>query len=1177
MVESSTTWSTPGYPRSYESFTTATWVLKAQDPDQQVKLVVVGGRSEECCDKLEVYSNKTKLGEVSGLLLNPREFKSIDGRLDFYFRSDYVREYPGFHGYFQLDTSSDGFVLTASEEHQNFTTPGFPLNYGKKTSFECQIRAPQGMQVHFLVVRGQTEACCDKLEIRSNDVLIGTVSGQITAPKRFVSTNGILDLRFYSDSALEFEGIYAEYKVATDDLLEDEESENDGAETCIRLSEARYAAKTLSTPNYPDSYPPYAYCEWKISAPEGKQVKLYLVSGRTEPEADYLKIWVNGSLFYEVSGNLTEQKTFTSLNGTLVVKFYADEQTEMKGFHGYYEIDSELDAPVLSASSRATTISSPGYPYERPFESTSRYELVAPAGQQVEFTLCGGQPDSCCVEVYSGDGLIANVSGSVDSPRTFSSTNGSLTVLFCSPEGATSPGYVGLYNVRNRSYVDVPSNDTDGDETDAETIDLYSTDDYSNLLSPNYPGEYRGHADYTWNIRSRSGGCEVELVFVEIETEACCDLVEVLSGDSLLGVESGSSVKRKSYSSAGGSLSLKFFSDGTRQFKGFLAYYHDVCELVERRAFQVTETVRFFSTPGHPHGYAPSESFTWKFVCEHDEQVYFSIVSGGSEACCDFVEVFSGNRSLGRTSGKVQSPMLFASTGNSLTVKFSTDRHNQGVGFSFSYVVKPKVLSRPEVKDLDGECGFEAQATHQPQYFLMPECWSNSSRVTACKWTLTAPPGFQVALDVEAEDYGDCCELLRAHSANELVSGTATDAANKKTYGSSDGTLVVKYTSRPSLGRSGYYKGAYHIKWPCDRVLPVGDKPTTFETPGYPDSYQNGLSCQWKLVAPAGRKIRLTLVSGESEECCDKLEVISDGCVKEEVSGSIRTPKRFESDGNELIVRFKSDQNGVYSGFTGYYSLKPSFRSFSFFGSTPYISSGNSRPTYISSSNVRTNNNNVQTNNNDANSNNDNAKDDDSSSDSGWSTDGWSVSGGSTSSSGSSNNQNSASNVQDNQQSSVQNTQNRASNTYINTQNSPSLSFGYGSSSFLNSPSYLNAYYNSYYNSYYGGNSIYGGSYGNTDYGSNSFGSTPRDEPQETAPLPTFFDNVSAKKRFGFAAVATDHISEFTTPNYPKKYPSDMYGEWVLTAEEGAKVNFTVLDGASECCCDRMEVFVLNF
>ena len=1195
--------------------------------------MVVGGRSEECCDKLEVYSNKTKLGQVSGLLLNPREFKSVDGRLDVYFRADYVRTYAGFHGYFLLDSTSDNFVLTASESSQNFTTPGFPLNYGKKTSWKCQIRAPIGKQVHFLVLYGQTEACCDKLEIKSNDVLIGTVSGQITTPKSFVSTNGILDIHFYSDSALEFEGIYATYKVATDDLLSSDKSNKSGhVETCIRFAEARYAAKTLSTPNYPDSYPPYAYCEWKIYAPEGKQVKLYLISGQTEPDVDYLKIWVNGSLFYEVSGNLTTQKTFTSLEGMLVIKFYANEAVELKGFHGYYQIDSELESSVLSAYSRSMTISSPGYPYECPFSSVSRYDLVAPVGQQVDFTLSSGQTDSCCVEVYSGDVLIANVSGSIDSPRTFSSTNGTLKVLFNSPEGVTSPGYVGVYNVQDRTYVDeVSPNETDKNPS-SQTIKLYSSNSYNNLLSPSYPEEYSGHTYYTWNIHSASPSCEVKLVFIEIETEACCDLIEVFTDSSLVGVESGRYIKKKSYTSTGNSLAVKFFSDGTRQFKGFLAYYYNVCKFVFQHAYTVTETVQFFSTPGYPYSYASSESFTWTFSSIGNKQIYFSIISGGSEACCDFVEVFSGNQSLGKTSGKVQSPILFTSIKNTLTVKFTTDSRNQDTGFRFSYVTKPEVLARPEVKDFDGECGFEAQVSYQPQEFLMPECWSNTSRVTTCKWTLYAPPGYQITLDVEAEDSNDCCELLQIYSSNRLVSGTITDAANKKTYGSSDGTIVARYASNPTLGRRGYYKGTYYIKSPCDKVLPVNEKPTTFETPGYPDSYQNGLNCQWKLVAPIGRKIKFTLVSGESESCCDKLEIISDGCIKEEISGAIRTPKRFESDDNELIIRFKSDQNGVYSGFTGYYSLKPrsyfNFYDFSSsypsYGSNIVVSSGNNIVVSSGNSGNSQSTNNkvtpVENNNNDV-------KDDDSSSDDGWSIDGWSVGGDSTSDDSSSSTQNSVSNVQNNNQNNVQNsvqnnvqnTQSSVSNTYINVGNSygntyggggfgmysPGISFGYGFPSYGYGSSYYGGYYSpsysfgnpyyggSYGSSYYGGNSYGAGSSGGNNYGGNSIGNSfgssnndlsssrnnpaaapgePAPEKAEATPVPTFFDNVSTKKRFGSEARATEYISEFTTPNYPENYPSDMYGEWVFTAEKGSRVNFTVLDGTSECCCDRMEI-----
>lgn len=49
-------------------------------------------------------------------------------------------------------------------------------------------------------------------------------------------------------------------------------------------------SQSITTPNYPNAYPPNAEYEWTFTAPEGEQVLFVVVGGRTETCCDKLEV-----------------------------------------------------------------------------------------------------------------------------------------------------------------------------------------------------------------------------------------------------------------------------------------------------------------------------------------------------------------------------------------------------------------------------------------------------------------------------------------------------------------------------------------------------------------------------------------------------------------------------------------------------------------------------------------------------------------------------------------------------------------------------------------------------------------------------------------------------------------------------------------------------------------------
>ena len=53
------------------------------------------------------------------------------------------------------------------------------------------------------------------------------------------------------------------------------------------------------------------------------------------------------------------------------------------------------------------------------------------------------------------------------------------------------------------------------------------------------------------------------------------------------------------------------------------------------------------------------------------------------------------------------------------------------------------------------------------------------------------------------------------------------------------------------------------------------DTQQPFTTPNFPDVYPNNADIEWKFTAPAGRQVKLVVINGSSETCCDILRVFA--------------------------------------------------------------------------------------------------------------------------------------------------------------------------------------------------------------------------------------------------------------------------------------------------------------
>lgn len=104
------------------------------------------------------------------------------------------------------------------------------------------------------------------------------------------------------------------------------------------------------------------------------------------------------------------------------------------------------------------------------------------------------------------------------------------------------------------------------------------------------------------------------------------------------------------------------------------------------------------------------------------------------------------------------------------------------------------------------------------------------------------------------------------------------------------------------------------------------------ESPGSPGNYPGNRDCIWTLSAPPGKRIQLiffTLRLEAHETCQYDYLAVYDGLLIEgeplEKFCNTTTPDTYISPGNELTLKFHSDEEGTDTGFQIHYSIVEGF------------------------------------------------------------------------------------------------------------------------------------------------------------------------------------------------------------------------------------------------------------
>merc|ERR1719354_835865 len=118
--------------------------------------------------------------------------------------------------------------------------------------------------------------------------------------------------------------------------LSDFSSMRELTSNCSYNLTTNYFIQRLRTPNYPEKYPPDAYCKWYIDVTEDCWIK-FTINGKVEREYDYLKVSINGNA--EIIDQELEYYSITKFvsKGFISVEFFSDSSQQYQGYEFAYE------------------------------------------------------------------------------------------------------------------------------------------------------------------------------------------------------------------------------------------------------------------------------------------------------------------------------------------------------------------------------------------------------------------------------------------------------------------------------------------------------------------------------------------------------------------------------------------------------------------------------------------------------------------------------------------------------------------------------------------------------------------------------------------------------------------------------------------------------------------------
>ncbi|CAK8690596.1 unnamed protein product [Clavelina lepadiformis] len=422
------TFSTPGYPLvPYSNDASYEWRIQAPH-DLRILITFIAGRTEGCCDRVQIVDRSETIGEFSGIIIPGTSRLSQTNSLRVIFSSDNTVSFVGFEIKIKPATCGGNIEINTknSLELASDDWPKGPNN--TKCFWVLYGRERKQIQLDF--VEGSTAPVDDYIEVFDGLSSIGKLSGVIE-PESFIAESGILILSYHSYDQEAERGFRASYKEAPCGFNAN--------------ASANVGTRTISTPFYPSLYPNDLSCEWNLNAAADKLIELTFVESDTEDCCDFIQIIDGFSGTRQLSGKITPGLVFTSANNNLRLLFNSDSRGSGPGFLAVFrEIDPSSNCIYSKFVGKTPiNISSPLYPYIYHNNMSCKWTLRTGRQKVITINFIEVKTQECCdvIRIIENGTESLRLSGNTSLSSWTSKTN-NVEVIFTSDSSVANKGFL---------------------------------------------------------------------------------------------------------------------------------------------------------------------------------------------------------------------------------------------------------------------------------------------------------------------------------------------------------------------------------------------------------------------------------------------------------------------------------------------------------------------------------------------------------------------------------------------------------------------------------------------------------------------------------------------------------------------------------------------------------------
>nr|CAD7602777.1 unnamed protein product [Timema genevievae] len=542
--------------------------------------------------------------------------------------------------------------------------------------------------------------------------------------------------------------------------------------------------ETVSSPNYPNNYPPNTDCAWSVSYPEGQAIKIHFVSLNMEADCEKDSLLIHSGhvpsspRIGRYCGN-SPPSLITSHSNTLWIAFHSDAETQGQGFQLTLEpVTGGCGGIIIGANKE---ISTPNFPKSYPNNAECDWEIRVDDGYTIQLDFVERfyieNSSNCQNDFVEAFDYVDEQWVSLgrqcgrNTPASIKGTTNKMRVLFRSNSQIPADGFkqyfwtttmtnLGTYcgnNIppvigqRNRIEV-IFRTDRSIKKTgfmfqyEVETCGGNITEQRL-IKSPVNNNQHNSRVRCNWLITAPVGK-RVTLRFTsfKIEYHPACnyDYIEpyddkTTSEKKRMGRYCGNlDSDPPTIHSTGPYLSLLFVTDGSNQGEGFLAsvMFTTVCGGITNVS-QQSQTLRYPASGK----YATFLDCAWTLVAPLGQIVQLQITSLDLASCfnmstascdCDYLEVRDGvsqySDLIGRFCGNT-APPAFTSTSNKMWVHFVSDGTENRNGF------------QAQVSSIASICGNSMlNVTSSLQELTSPNYPGNYPVNIRCRWLLSSGP-----------------------------------------------------------------------------------------------------------------------------------------------------------------------------------------------------------------------------------------------------------------------------------------------------------------------------------------------------------------------------------------------------------------------------------------------------